>query len=224
MRHTYPGNVRELENIIERAILNSENRTIHFEDLPENIRGGVKGNVARRKPSARLVEGLRSALLSGDGGPARLRTKTIRVVKLEEIAVFLSETGSREFSRKDFAAFLRRYARHDVNERLWYRRPLLTIPDQGRSCKTQPMQGQQESLPPLREAHSGELAGFSLRSTIDLRTMDNLARPQKTGGNLTRKYQDENVPRFDVFIPIGFLDPKTSLKFLQIRSGWGPNS
>lgn len=115
MRHSFPGNVRELENIIERAILNSEERMILFENLPENIRAGVGGNVARRKPSFGLTEVVRIALLSGNTGQVKSRTKSIRTVKLEEISMFLAETEGREFSRKDFAMFLRRCGRIDFN-------------------------------------------------------------------------------------------------------------
>ena len=35
--YTYPGNIRELENIIEHAIVLSENGIIRLEDLPENV-------------------------------------------------------------------------------------------------------------------------------------------------------------------------------------------
>lgn len=36
-KYTYPGNIRELENIIEHAIVLSEGGVIRFEDLPENV-------------------------------------------------------------------------------------------------------------------------------------------------------------------------------------------
>lgn len=36
-RYRYPGNIRELENIIEHAIVLSENGIIRLEDLPENV-------------------------------------------------------------------------------------------------------------------------------------------------------------------------------------------
>lgn len=44
----WPGNVRELRNTLERAVLLSNNRTIHFEDLPEMIQKNssvMKGNM-----------------------------------------------------------------------------------------------------------------------------------------------------------------------------------
>ena len=38
MAHDYPGNIRELENIIEYATVVSQNSLIRFKNLPENIR------------------------------------------------------------------------------------------------------------------------------------------------------------------------------------------
>ncbi|MBK9096876.1 MAG: sigma-54-dependent Fis family transcriptional regulator [bacterium] len=39
MKYNYPGNVRELENIIERAVVLSRGKVITMTDLPMNIRG-----------------------------------------------------------------------------------------------------------------------------------------------------------------------------------------
>lgn len=36
-KYPYPGNIRELENILEHAIVLSEGGIIRFEDLPENV-------------------------------------------------------------------------------------------------------------------------------------------------------------------------------------------
>jgi two-component system response regulator HydG len=40
LSHPWKGNVRELSNVIERAMLLCEGNTIHVEDLPANIRAG----------------------------------------------------------------------------------------------------------------------------------------------------------------------------------------
>jgi DNA-binding NtrC family response regulator len=36
--HSWPGNIRQLESVVERAVLLSEGETIHVEDLPLEIR------------------------------------------------------------------------------------------------------------------------------------------------------------------------------------------
>lgn len=42
MHYSWPGNIRELENIMERAVLLSENETISVSDIPKTIAGGTE--------------------------------------------------------------------------------------------------------------------------------------------------------------------------------------
>jgi two-component system response regulator HydG len=44
MEYSYPGNVRELKNIIERALMLCENNLITFKDLPLEVRRNAKAD------------------------------------------------------------------------------------------------------------------------------------------------------------------------------------
>ncbi len=60
LRHEYPGNVRELENAIERAVILSSGEWIAAEDLPEEFH---RGSGSAGDPSVEIVplqEGIRS--------------------------------------------------------------------------------------------------------------------------------------------------------------------
>jgi len=52
MAYAWPGNIRELENIIERAVVLSRGDTITVEDLPHKVRRGYLGEEEGRVPPA----------------------------------------------------------------------------------------------------------------------------------------------------------------------------
>lgn len=56
-RYAYPGNVRELENIIERAAVLSRSPTITAADLPEHVNGTAPNRLLPGQASLRLVGG-----------------------------------------------------------------------------------------------------------------------------------------------------------------------
>ncbi|MEE9605689.1 MAG: helix-turn-helix domain-containing protein, partial [Candidatus Scalindua sp.] len=46
--YDYPGNIRELENIVERAVVLAEEDVIHISDLPDEIQYRKKGIFDRK--------------------------------------------------------------------------------------------------------------------------------------------------------------------------------
>ena len=52
--YSWPGNVRQLENVVERAVVLSKNHTIGLEDLPDEIQAGPEG-AARAVDGGRIV-------------------------------------------------------------------------------------------------------------------------------------------------------------------------
>lgn len=53
-RYNYPGNVRELENIVERATVLSRTPTIGIDALPDHVRGDMSGPHVSLAPAAEL--------------------------------------------------------------------------------------------------------------------------------------------------------------------------
>src|SRR5262245_41330622 len=51
MRHDWPGNIRELENVLERAVALEATPTVLIESLPATIRGGVAAPRANGSPA-----------------------------------------------------------------------------------------------------------------------------------------------------------------------------
>jgi PAS domain S-box-containing protein len=75
MRHELPGNVRQLENIIEHAFVLCHNGIIQPAHLPEEFTGGLQAPDAQQLPSTPLEESeadaIRRALRRNDGHRAR---------------------------------------------------------------------------------------------------------------------------------------------------------
>ncbi len=120
MDYPFPGNVRELQNIIQRAVILAHGNQLAVRDLPEEV-------VCREGPNPRnrvfpeikdkeLSQALQRATVYNNGGPPRLWRHTLRSVTTESIHGFLSMKNSRPFSRIEFAEFLRQAAKSNRNK------------------------------------------------------------------------------------------------------------
>jgi len=61
--YSWPGNIRELENVVERAVLFCDTSKVRSEDLPPEVRGGPAVPISSPPPDANL-----EAALAGEGG------------------------------------------------------------------------------------------------------------------------------------------------------------
>ena len=71
MRHPWPGNIRELENVIERAVVLADGDRITNEDLPTLMQGGVS------RPAPLTAAPGRSAILQPRSAALRTRSPSV---------------------------------------------------------------------------------------------------------------------------------------------------
>jgi two-component system NtrC family response regulator len=88
-RHTWPGNIRELENTIERAVLMADGEVVDAHDLALGARGGADGGDDRASYS----------------GVLRLPADGISLDDLERVAI-LEALKMNDWVQKDAASFL----------------------------------------------------------------------------------------------------------------------
>ena len=69
--YSWPGNIRQLENVMERAVVVAESNTVTVEDIPPELRNGVDGTNGEAAAEAALARS--NAVLSAGNGLAAER-------------------------------------------------------------------------------------------------------------------------------------------------------
>ncbi|MBX3272714.1 MAG: sigma-54-dependent Fis family transcriptional regulator [Sandaracinaceae bacterium] len=90
LAHPWPGNIRELENVIERCLLFTDGTHILVEDLPDEVRAGAS-RAERAEPAAREPAGGGEGA-EGTGLKEAVRQAAVRVER-ELIVKALEQTG-----------------------------------------------------------------------------------------------------------------------------------
>ena len=62
-RHRWPGNIRELENVIERAVIMADGELIRIQDLPADLVGGPPEEIEHHQPMDEIKQAERDVLL-----------------------------------------------------------------------------------------------------------------------------------------------------------------
>jgi two-component system response regulator HydG len=117
LRYDYPGNVRELENIIRHAVIFSESKVLEDRDFPKDLVCNLKPHLNTcpcvSVQTESLLEALKQIIIVTPKGQEKLWCESLRCISIHNIHGFLVEQGNKWFSRKRFEEFLRTYSDSD---------------------------------------------------------------------------------------------------------------
>lgn len=106
--YDYPGNVRELANTVERAVIVADGESVGAKDLPEAVRAAARSNVRRRlRPTLAEVEAdyVREVLKEARGNKSEAaRILGISRKNLYEKLARYAETGKREEDEEGYGS------------------------------------------------------------------------------------------------------------------------
>lgn len=117
LRYDYPGNVRELENIIRHAVIFSESKVLEARDFSKDMvcilkldpNTGAYVSVETED----LLQALKQITIITHKGQEKLWCESLSCISIRDIHRFLVEQENKWFSRKRFEAFLRKCSKSD---------------------------------------------------------------------------------------------------------------